>query len=197
MMWFVERAKEINTKKPILLSSLMLLPSIVASFGPNDKVIIVTANARSLDPMQDLIKRQCGIDAQDLRFVYVGCETVPHFGEEVEAGLKVNTELAQPGIVQNVKNAIAKHPQARAILFECTELPPYSDAVREATGLPVFDSITNCDFVMQGFLDNSRFGVNDWYEEWDGVQESYELGQELVSEDLKEQCVSCQKNKNK
>lgn len=42
--------------------------------------------------------------------------------------------------------------------MECTELPPYSDAVRHATGLPVFDAITNCDFFISAFQDNERFG---------------------------------------
>ena len=30
----------------------------------------------------------------------------------------------------------------RAILLECTELPPYADALRYHTGLPVWDAIT-------------------------------------------------------
>lgn len=32
--------------------------------------------------------------------------------------------------------------EVRAILMECTELPPYSDAVRHVCGVPVFDAIT-------------------------------------------------------
>ena len=35
------------------------------------------------------------------------------------------------------------HPRMiRAILLECTELPPYADALRYHTGLPVWDAIT-------------------------------------------------------
>ena len=45
----------------------------------------------------------------------------------------------------------------RAILMECTELPPYSDAVRHATGLSVFDAITCCDFFISSCTDNVRF----------------------------------------
>ena len=36
------------------------------------------------------------------------------------------------------KALIAKHPHIRAILLECTNMPPYSRAVEEATGLPVY-----------------------------------------------------------
>jgi len=49
-----------------------------------------------------------------------------------------------------------------AFMMECTELPPYSDAVRKETGLPVFDAVTNCDFFINAFKDNERFGMNDW-----------------------------------
>jgi hypothetical protein len=46
---------------------------------------------------------------------------------------------------------------------------------------------------MKGFLDNKAFGLNGWYEEWDGTQEEYVLGQYL-SEAQKLQCVWCKNN---
>ena len=48
--------------------------------------------------------------------------------------------------------------------MECTELPPYSDAVRAATGLLVYDAITACNVFMSGVQDNPRFGINEWQE---------------------------------
>ena len=54
--------------------------------------------------------------------------------------------------------------------MECTELPPYSDAVRAATHLPVFDAITGCDFLISSCKDSERFGLNDWHADWDGEQ---------------------------
>ena len=46
---------------------------------------------------------------------------------------------------------------------------------------------------MTGFLDNQAFGLNGWYEEWDGRQEEYVLGQNLT-DSQKLQCVWCQNN---
>lgn len=46
----------------------------------------------------------------------------------------------------------------RALLLECTELPPYGDALRYATGLPTYDAITTADAFIHGFMDNPRFG---------------------------------------
>merc|ERR1711918_224367 len=87
-----------------------------------------------------------------------------------------------PGMVALCKKVIADHPQVRAFLFECTELPPYSDAVRHATGLPVWDSITACDFFISSRLDNPRGGMDDWQHAWDGVNDQYQYGQHLSDE---------------
>ena len=91
----------------------------------------------------------------------MGCEDVPGF-EAVAVGGKVDTAKVEPGVVAKAQAALKANPKARAILMECTELPPYSDAVRHATGVPVFDAITNCDFFINSFRDNLRFGKNDW-----------------------------------
>jgi len=63
-------------------------------------------------------------------------------------------------------------------------LPPYADALRHATGLPVYDAITNADFFIMGFQDNKRFGI-DFMKEWDGDQDGqhYKFGAELDAGD--------------
>ena len=110
----------------------------------------MTANGETLKPMNDLIRDECGIDTQQQRYHYIGCEDVDGF-EAVAVGGKVDTQKVEPGIVKKALESIKKFPKTRAILMECTELPPYSDAVRHATGLPVFDAITNCDFFINTY----------------------------------------------
>ena len=63
--------------------------------------------------------------------------------------------------------------------MECTELPPYSDAVRAATGLPVYDAITACNFFMSGVQDNPRFGLDGFTKKFDGSQNNYRFGANL------------------
>lgn len=180
MMWFQDRARFLTTT-PVFLSALIQLPMIASALCKDEeKIIVMTANVRSLLPMQDLIERVAGVSKEKMHFVYVGCEDIQHFGYEVENGLQVDVAKAEPGIIDRAKAAQLMYPTARGFLMECTELPPYSDAVRAATGLPVFDAITNCDFVLQAFLDNERFGRGAWYKKWDGRQKDYTFALHLT-----------------
>ena len=71
---------------------------------------------------------------------------------------------SNPGVrsvVQLVADFRAAHPTLRAVLLECTELPPYADAIREATGLAVFDAITLVDFYHSAVRIGPHPGI-DW-----------------------------------
>merc|ERR1712086_763781 len=78
---------------------------------------------------------ECGVDPEERRFIMVGCQDVPGF-EAVAAGGKVDVEKVTPGMVAKAKECLRQNPKIRAFLMECTELPPYSDAIRAATRLP-------------------------------------------------------------
>merc|ERR1712146_331373 len=95
----------------------------------------------------------------------------------------MGVQKVTPGMVEKAKRTLAQYPNIRARLFECTELPPYSDAVRAATRLPVYDAITGCDFFISGRKDNERFGLQGWQNKWDGVQEKYTYGMNLDAGD--------------
>lgn len=155
MMYFQRLARE-TTPLPVFLSSLALLPTLTCAYARHEQIAIFTANGESLKPMRGLICEECGVDAQDQRYVIVGCENVPHF-EAVALGERVPVDKVKPGIVARAKEVLAAHPSIRAILLECSELPPYSNAMREATGLPVYDAITACDFFVSGVQKNERF----------------------------------------
>ena len=50
----------------------------------------MTANGKTLEPMRDLIRDECGVDTHDQRYVFVGCEDVDGF-DAVALGEKVDT----------------------------------------------------------------------------------------------------------
>jgi len=97
----------------------------------------------------------------------------------VAKGEKVDVEFVTPGIVELAKDILKKYSTIRAIILECTELPPYADALRKETGLPVFDAITCADFFISAMKDNPRFGLNQWQNDWDGLVKEYKLGDNL------------------
>lgn len=177
MMAFQPLASSIASV-PVFMSSMMQSPMISVAFDKYDKVLILTANDESLKPQKETLLRQCGFNVDDQRFMIVGCQNVPGFNAVAE-GRKVDVEYVTPGIVYLVKQHLKKHPSVRGILLECTELPPYADALRDETGLPVFDAITNADFFISARMDNPRFGFNQWQLGWDGIQDTYEFGSNL------------------
>jgi hypothetical protein len=184
MMAFQVKARQIATK-PIFMSSMVQCPIIAAAFDPGDQILVLTANGNSLRPQKEVLMNSCGFDVNEDRFVIVGCQDVPGF-DAVAKGEAVPLEVVQPGIVKKVKATIKAKPAIRAILMECTELPPYSDACRAATGLPVWDAITGADFYVNAYKDNPRFGINDWQEDWDEEQEEYNYGDNLIQKDKDE-----------
>ena len=181
MMYFQEMAREI-THIPVFMSALCQLPAVTCAYSANEQIIILTANSKTLEPMRDLIRVECGVDTQDQRYHIVGCEDVDGF-EAVAFGEKVDTKKVEPGVVKKAIEALEMYPDSRAFLLECTELPPYSDAIRFKTGLPVFDAITGCNFFIGGFQNDVKFGLENWQCEWDGTQDEYDFGDNLADDE--------------
>ena len=173
-----------HTDKPVFLSSLIQIPSIVNTFYKNEKIAIFTANSETLLPVIDKLKNIWNLDTNDDRFVIIGCQNVDGF-EAVAEGKKVDVVKVTPGIVNKAREAIDKDSNIKCILLECTELPPYADSLRKELRVPVYDAVTNCDSFMSGFIDNKRFGDNDWQDEWDGNQDEYQYGGNLSKKQRK------------
>jgi len=195
MMAFQVLARKIATK-PVFMSSLVQCPIIAAAFDPKDMILILTANGKSLKPQKDILLNSCGFDVEEDRFIIEGCQDVPGF-DAVAKGEAVPVDVVQPGIVKLTLGILKRNPRIAGILLECTELPPYSDALRAHTGLPVWDAITGADFYINAYKDNPRFGLNDWQAEWDGVQEDYFFGDNLIEADKKELVNKIEKPKPK
>jgi len=177
MMAFQPIARDI-AKVPVFLSAMVQCPMISIAFDKYDKILILTANSATLKPQKDILLSQCGFDVDDSRFVIYGAQDVPGF-DAVAKGAKVDVEAVTPGIVKMTRDILVKEPTIRAICLECSEMPPYADALRKEFDMPVFDAITCTDFFVSARKDNPRFGLNQWQNDWDGTIEEYKLGQNL------------------
>lgn len=148
------------THLPVFMSSLCQLPSVSCSYSNNENIAIFTANGEKLKKMRGLIHSQIGTDLTEAGFVIRGCDKTVDGFDAVANGWKVDVEKVKPGIVALAKEIIEEakadddkgdeFKNIQAFLFECTELGPYSNAVREATGLPVYDAITACNSFVSG-----------------------------------------------
>ena len=51
---------------------------------------------------------------------------------------------------QVASSLLAENPMVKAIILECTNMPPYKSALREVTSLPIFDINTLTEYVAYG-----------------------------------------------
>ena len=169
---------ENNIDKPVFMSCLGQLHSILHSIGGDCEVAVFTANSDSLEHVESELDRLSGLREHSHRLRIVGCQDVPGF-DAVAKGEKVDVEKVGPGVMELAKDFLDRHPGVRSLLLECTELPPYANVLRLETGLPVYDAVSNCNAFMSGFLTDRKFGLNGWQRPWDGSHKAYHLGDNL------------------
>jgi hypothetical protein len=77
-----------------------------------------------------------------------GLQHDKHFKDAVvdEIGT-LDSDGIRAEVVQAAKEITSNHPEIRSLLLECSMMPPYSEAVQQATGLPVYDFLTMIDYV--------------------------------------------------
>ena len=79
---------------------------------------------------------------------------MPDFAKSVERKEALDIGAIAPQIVHVCVKAKKVYPNARAFLFESPALTPFSNAVKTATNMQVFDAITQSNHIMSGFVDN-------------------------------------------
>ena len=129
---------------PVFTSSLLQVPIVQRMLGPQAEVCIVTANAGALRPEHLSaagIQRTTGLHIVGLE----QCTEWRRMFDEPEKD--VDLALIEKEILSTCLAAQAAHPALRAFVLECTDLPPFSAAIRQQTGLPVFDFITMANYL--------------------------------------------------
>jgi hypothetical protein len=140
---------------PVFLSSLLQIPFISALIGEDAKVGIITADSKSLNA--DLLAAVGVSDTTNL--VIGGLEDHQQFyWFAIEETGSLDAEAVEKEVVDVARNMVAEHPQIRALLLECSLLPPYGAAVQDAVNLPVFDYITMINFVFSAVVKQRYIG---------------------------------------
>lgn len=140
----VSRALDI----PVFLSSLLQVPFISSIIGEDNKVGIISAAAKGLDQtFFDLV------NINPSNVVVRGLEDKEHFKRyALQGSYIVETDLVEEEVVTVAMEMVDQNPDIKAILLECSMLPPYGRAVQQATELPVFDFINMIDYVFSAIV---------------------------------------------
>jgi hypothetical protein len=121
---------------PVFLSSLLQLPFIRRMLSPGDQIGIITANVLHLTPRHLQLAGLEDVEAAKI----VGLENRPAFREAILGGSgNLDYRAVQEEVVAAAREVVQEKGRVKAILLECSNLPPYAAAVQEAVGLPVFD----------------------------------------------------------
>ena len=136
--------KEIAAAVNIPVSSSRLLQVRLGSsmLSPGKKVGIITAKAPALSE-----KHFAGVDITDVDKVVYGIEDT-EFGQTFFTDCNyIDLNLAEAEMIKVGQKMLRENPDVGAIVLECTNMPPFTRALQEATGLPVFDVINLIRYV--------------------------------------------------
>ncbi|WP_137180864.1 aspartate/glutamate racemase family protein [Roseomonas sp. AR75] len=123
---------------PVATSSLMQVPWVQATLPPGKRVGVITVSRASLTPAH-LAGAGVPLDVP-----VEGTEDGREFFRVLISSAKqdLDVALAEQDILEAGRRLVSRHPDVGAIVLECTNMPPYAAALREAVGLPVYDIYT-------------------------------------------------------
>lgn len=133
-----EIAREVPA--PVATSSLMQVPLVARLLSPDQKVGIITANS---DNLTERHFNAVGWSTDEIPVVVAGVQHEPAWQASIGGNaLSLDRPAVEAAVVRTATAMVDGDPGIGAIVFECTNLPPYAAAVQAATGRPVFDIVT-------------------------------------------------------
>ena len=127
-----------RTTKPFVSSALMALPELCQSYAPHS-ILTLTFDADALTAAH---LRGCSTDV-------IGLPQAMPLRQVISQNHKtLDTDRAGQDIAAYV--ADQKKPWHRCLLLECTNLPPYKQAIRRVCDLPIVDILTCIEDIRPG-----------------------------------------------
>jgi len=134
---------------PVFMSSLMQIPFISHILSPGEEIGVIVANSNALT---DEHLSAAGV-TKSMPIRVAGMQNAPHFLNAIlEESGELNFAKIEIEVVEIAKSLVHENEKVKAILLECSDLPPYSAAIQEAVGLPVFDFVTMINYVFSGLV---------------------------------------------
>jgi hypothetical protein len=140
---------------PVFTSSLLQVHLAQAIIRPDQQVGILTARRASLTKAH-----LAAVGIQNYSLAIGGMDHAPEFNAVFIGGKSTLNEVqCRREMLSATEQLMDTHPDIGVMVLECTNMPPYANAIRQATGLPVFDTVTLINQVYAalgeyGFPDN-------------------------------------------
>jgi Asp/Glu/hydantoin racemase len=130
-----QRELAAHVRVPVATSALIQVPWVQSLLPPGQRVGVITVSAGSLTARH---LEAAGVPADT---PIVGTEGGREFFRVLIRGESqdMDVALAEADILDAGRQLMAADPSVGAIVLECTNMPPYARALRDALGLPVFD----------------------------------------------------------
>lgn len=127
---------------PVFSSSLLQVHMTNTLLQPGQKTGIITARKESLTARH---LEAIAIDQYPLAIV--GMDQAEEFTSVfIQGKTTLNKQQCRSEMEQVARTLLQEHPDVGAIVLECTNMGPYSKAIRNLTGLPVFDVVTMINY---------------------------------------------------
>ena len=133
----LQRELQATLRVPFLSSSLLQVPWVAGLLPPGRRVGVLTVERRSLTRAH---LAAAGID-DALGVPVVGMDETAGYFTETILGDQPELDVARARAEHEdaARLLLERHPDVGAIVLECTNMPPYAEAIRRVTGLPTYD----------------------------------------------------------
>lgn len=138
-----------HVRLPVMLSALSLFPLVRATHG-NRRVGIITASSAQLGSevlnAAGIMPEQAIITGMQDVWAFRSAILVPK-SQQPET---IDQSAIQSAVVDKALDLCRSEPDLAAILLECGNLPPYAQAIKAATGKPVYSILDGVRLLVNG-----------------------------------------------
>ncbi|MBO0458078.1 aspartate/glutamate racemase family protein [Enterococcus hulanensis] len=138
---------------PVFLSSIIQVPIIKIGLKKEQKILTLVASGKDIN---EAFFRSSGADLSDCTICEIG--TLESFSSIRWGKTTLDNQKLSADLVEIVQKKLAESPEIGAILLECSDLPPYSYAIQQASGLPVFDFNSLIHWVYYSVVQTRYYG---------------------------------------
>jgi len=124
---------------PVIMSSLIQLPMLERTISKDKRIGLICAKKSRMT--EDMLLA-AGLQDSGRVVIYGMEHSAPFRNPILEEKPLLDASLIAADMVNTATSMIEEHPEIGPILLECSNMPPYAQAVQRATGRPVFDFTT-------------------------------------------------------